>query len=160
MTSGKVITLLDVQNIPDIRKNLIIGSLLIHSGHKIVLESNCLIISKGNLFVGKGFVSDGLFRLNICEPSDLSLYKNFNYSSFSYVVLNVESCEIRHRRLSYINFGIIIRLMNLDSIPKSKIDLGSKYQICVQAKLPKKHFQHINQNSNLLDLIHTTICDS
>ena len=53
MTSRKVLTLSDVQHVPDIRKNLISGSLLIQSGFKIVLESNRLVISKGNLFVGK-----------------------------------------------------------------------------------------------------------
>ena len=50
--------------------------------------------------------------------------------------------------------------MNLELIPRSKIDQGSKCQICVQAKLPKKPFQHVNRNSELLDLIHSDICDS
>ena len=74
--------------------------------------------------------------------------------------LNVESCDIWHRRLGHVNFGTIRRLINLDLIPKSKVELGSKCQICVQTKLPKKPFQHINPNSDLLNLIHSDICDS
>ena len=91
MTFGNVHTLLDVQHVPDISKNLISGSLLIQSGYKIVLKSSRLTISKGNMFVRKGFVSSGLLRINVCEPSNLSLNESFDYSFPSSIVLNVES---------------------------------------------------------------------
>ena len=131
MTSGKVLTLSDVQHVHDIRKNLISGFLLIQSGFKIVLESNCLVISKENLFVGKGFVSGGLFKLNVCEPPDLSSNEISDISFSSSTVLSVESCDVWHGRLGHVNFGTIRRLMNLELIPRFKIDQGSKCQICV-----------------------------
>ena len=123
---------------------MISGSPFILSGYKIVLESNHLVISKENLFVGKGFVSGGLFRLNVCESPDLSLNRSSDCSSSSSIVLNIVSGEVWHAGFDYVNYGTLRRLMNLDLIPKSKIGQGSKCQIYVQAKLPKKPFQHIN----------------
>lgn len=79
MTFGNVLTLLDVQHVPDISKNLISGSLLIQYGYKILLESNRLVISKRNLFVSC-FVSGDLFRFNACEPSNLSLNESSDCS--------------------------------------------------------------------------------
>lgn len=75
-------------------------------------------------------------------------------------MLNVESCETYHGRLEYVNFGTIRRLMSFNLIPKSNIDQGSKCQFYGQANILKKSFQHINKNSNLLELIHGDICDS
>ena len=90
------------------------------------------------MFIGKGFVSDGLFRLNIYEPSDLSFNESSTCSSSTTTtVFNVESCDIWHGRLGHVNFGTIRRSINLDLIPKIKIDQGSKCQIYIQAKLPK-----------------------
>ncbi|KAL0332969.1 UNVERIFIED_CONTAM: Retrovirus-related Pol polyprotein from transposon TNT 1-94 [Sesamum calycinum] len=40
MTSGKELTLIDVLHVPDIRKNLVSGSLLVKSGFRLVFESN------------------------------------------------------------------------------------------------------------------------
>jgi hypothetical protein len=44
-----------------------IGSLLYHDGFKIVFESNKFIVSKFDLFIGKGYVCGGLFRLSVIE---------------------------------------------------------------------------------------------
>jgi len=51
--------------VPTVRRNLIDGSLLVKIGYKIILEANKFVISKDNIFVGKGYVLDGLFKLNI-----------------------------------------------------------------------------------------------
>lgn len=45
LTSGKILKLFDVQHVPEIRRNLISGSLLVQLGYKIVLESNKVVIS-------------------------------------------------------------------------------------------------------------------
>ncbi|VFQ80917.1 unnamed protein product [Cuscuta campestris] len=53
MTSGKELTLNDVLYVPDIRKNLVSGSLLIKHGFRMVFESDKLILSKKGIFIGK-----------------------------------------------------------------------------------------------------------
>ncbi|KAL0440950.1 UNVERIFIED_CONTAM: hypothetical protein Sradi_0033900 [Sesamum radiatum] len=61
LTSGKTLVLNDVLYVPSLRINLISGSLLNKAGLKIVLESDKVIITKNNDFVGKGYLLDGLF---------------------------------------------------------------------------------------------------
>ncbi|CAL2246164.1 unnamed protein product [Prunus armeniaca] len=55
MTSGKALTLKDVRHVPDVRRNLISGSSLVKQGYKIVMESNKIVITRNNVFIGKGY---------------------------------------------------------------------------------------------------------
>ncbi|XP_057505550.1 cytochrome P450 76C3-like [Actinidia eriantha] len=64
MTSEKQLTLNNVLYVPDIRKNLVSGSLLVKHGFKLVFESDKLVMLKNGVYIGKGYVSDGLFKLN------------------------------------------------------------------------------------------------
>ncbi|XP_075499393.1 uncharacterized protein LOC142537784 [Primulina tabacum] len=54
MTSGKELTLNNVLYVPDIRKNLVSGSLLNKHGFRIVFESDNVVLLKSGMFVGKG----------------------------------------------------------------------------------------------------------
>lgn len=58
------ITLQNVYHVPKIIKKLISWSVLNLQGFKLVSESS-KVISKNNMFVGKGYICDGLFKLNI-----------------------------------------------------------------------------------------------
>lgn len=64
MTSGKTVTLKNVLHVPEIRKNLVSTSLLVKNGFKVVFVSDKVVISKNDMYVGKGYLSDGLFKLN------------------------------------------------------------------------------------------------
>ncbi|PON81118.1 Zinc finger, CCHC-type [Trema orientale] len=55
MTSGKELTLNNVMYVPDIRKNLVSGSLLNKHGFRMVFESDKFVLTKNGLFVGKGY---------------------------------------------------------------------------------------------------------
>jgi len=50
---------------PCVRINLISGSLLLKLDFQIILESNKVVITKNNVFAGKGFIDEGLFKSNI-----------------------------------------------------------------------------------------------
>ena len=65
MTSGKNLTLNNVLYAPEIRKNLVYGSLFNKHGFKMVFEADKVVMSKSRMFVGKGYVSNGLFKLNL-----------------------------------------------------------------------------------------------
>ena len=64
-TYGKIVSLINVCHVPKVRKNLVSGSLLNKYGFKLVFESDKFIISKGGIFVGKGYLYQGMFKLNI-----------------------------------------------------------------------------------------------
>ncbi|TYK03675.1 pol polyprotein [Cucumis melo var. makuwa] len=58
MTSGKELTLNNVLHVPDIRKNLVSGSLLSKNGFKLVFLSDKFVLSKNEMYIGKGYLSD------------------------------------------------------------------------------------------------------
>ena len=149
MTSGKVLILKDVRYVPEVRRNLISGSSLVQLGYKIVLESNRVIISKNNVFIGKGYVCDGLFKLN-------------NVSSLNKIskVFNVETSDIWHKRLGHINMKKIRRMMDLGLVPSAPVDFKSKCEDCVQAKQPRKPYKSVERKTQVLELIHSDVCDS
>ncbi|KAK0587805.1 hypothetical protein LWI29_029164 [Acer saccharum] len=64
-TSGKILTLTDVCHVPEVRKNLVSGSLLNKHGFKLVFESDNFVLTKGGVFVGKGYLYKGMFKLNL-----------------------------------------------------------------------------------------------
>ncbi|XP_073138526.1 uncharacterized protein [Henckelia pumila] len=65
MTSGKEMTLKNVLHVPDIHKNLVLGSLLRKTGFRLVFESDKFVLTKSGVFVGKGYQESGLFKLNV-----------------------------------------------------------------------------------------------
>ena len=65
MSFGKMMILTNVFHVPKIKKNLVSANLLYKSGLKVVLESNKLILSKNGIFVGKGYATDGMYKLSI-----------------------------------------------------------------------------------------------
>jgi len=66
-TSGKTLALNDVLHVPSIRVNLISVALLSKVGVKVSFEFDKIVMTKNNVFVGKGYCDQGLFVLNIYE---------------------------------------------------------------------------------------------
>src|SRR3954471_13761106 len=59
-----------------------------------------------------------------------------------------------------INFGCMTRLANMSLIPKFTTVKGSKCQVCVQAKQPRKsHMAAEPRNLAPLELIHSDLCE-
>ena len=89
LTSRKTMALNDVLHVPNIRENLVYVALLGKVGVKVSLESDRIVMTKNNVFVGKGFCNQGLFMLSISE------IMNGNYSSSAYLV---DSYDVWHAR--------------------------------------------------------------
>ena len=135
MASGKTLTLKDVQHVPEVRRNLVSGSSLVQQSYKVVLESNQVVISKNDVFVGKGYVCDGLFKLNV-EVNEIFPK-----------VLDIESCDLWHERLGHVSFKKMKKMMDLGLIPKSKLDFKNKCEICVQAKRSRMSYKTVERNT-------------
>ena len=65
LTFGKVLALYDVLHVPDIRWNLVSVSLLGKAGVRILFDSNKMVLTKNDAFVGNDYCNQGLFMLNI-----------------------------------------------------------------------------------------------
>ena len=97
MTSGKELTLNNVLHVPDIRKNLVSGSLLSKNGFRLVFESDKFVLTKNGMYVGKGYMSDGLFKMNVMTVVLSGINK---HASSSYLL---ESSNLWHGRLGHFN---------------------------------------------------------
>ena len=67
LTSGKTLVLSDVLDVPNIRANLVSVALLGKVGVKVSFESDRIVMTKNNIFMGKGFCNQGLFVLGISK---------------------------------------------------------------------------------------------
>ena len=150
MTSGKTLTLKNVLHVPEIRKNLVSTSLLVKNGFKVVFVSDKVVISKNDMYVGKGYLSDGLFKLNV-----MTINNNKNNDSSAYLL---ESDNLLHARLGHVNYKSLQKMINMEILPKFECN-KSKCQVCVESKFAKHPYNLVERNSEPLDLIHTDICD-
>jgi hypothetical protein len=155
MTSGKELTLNEVLHVPDIRKNLVSGSLLSKNGFKLVFVSDKFVLTKNEMFVGKSYLSDGLFKMNVMTVVPKSINNN-KIDSSAYLL---ESSNIWHGRLGHVNYDTLRRLIHLDYLPKFNINPNNKCETCIESKLTKVPFHLVERSTEPLDLIHSDICD-
>ena len=76
MTFEKQLTLNNVLYVPNIRKNLVLGSLLVKHKFKLVFKLDKLVILKNGVYIENGYVSDGMFKLNCIVPNVSKINKN------------------------------------------------------------------------------------
>ena len=149
-TSGKIVRLKNMHYVPSVNKNLVSRSLLCRDGYKLVFDSNKFVISKYGTFVGKGYALGGLFRLSLSDICN----KVVNH------ICNNSESNVWHSRLCHVNFGCMSRLAKLNLIPSFTTVKGSKCQVCVQAKQPRKsHTTAETRNLAPLELIHSDLCE-
>ena len=86
--------------VPSLRRNLISGALLNKVGLKLVTKADKIIISRGGDFVGKGYLSGGLFVLNNVQE----IVSNASISNSAYIVESINLC---HGRLGHVNTASI-----------------------------------------------------
>jgi len=115
----------------------------------VCFVSENIVLSKNDMFIGKGYLTEGLFKLNVIA---IDINKS---TPFSYLL---ESNNLWHAHLGHVNYKTLRKMINLEILPKFESD-NMKCQICVEAKYAKHPYKSIERNSNPLDLIHTDICD-
>ena len=91
-------------------------------------------MSRGWDFVGKGYLSGGLFVLNIVQE----IFNNASIENSAYIV---DSINLWHGRLGHVKIASIKMTRKIELIPTIKTDDFSKFHICVEAKHAKKPFQ-------------------
>lgn len=143
----KILTLPNVYYVDDVRKNLVFVPLLNkYDQSKSVLEGDKFILSKGWVIIGKEYLCESIFKLNVI---------NNNKSTFAYIV---ESCDLWHIGLGHVNFRKIKDMMNSSLMPKINRILNecTTYMLTKITRLP---FKRVERSSKILDLIHSNVCD-
>jgi hypothetical protein len=108
-------------------------------------------ITKNGIFIGKGYATDGMFKLNV----DLNL--NMNKTSIS--VYSLCDVNVWHSRLCHVNMRCISNLCHLGLIPKLNLNEVNKCEFCSQAKITKSSHKSVIRESEPMDLIHSDICE-
>ncbi|GJU81401.1 retrovirus-related pol polyprotein from transposon TNT 1-94 [Tanacetum coccineum] len=155
-TSGKKLTLMNVLYVLNIRKNLVSGFKLCKSGIKPMIESDKVIMSKANVFVGKAYVCDGMFKLNINKITSSAYLLDYNFTS----CFNIEcsTFNLWHNRLGHINYRTMKDMLKQGIISYNG-EHKDKCEICVQAKMKRKPFPKVDRQSKILELVHSDICE-
>ncbi|GJT61741.1 retrovirus-related pol polyprotein from transposon TNT 1-94 [Tanacetum coccineum] len=152
MTSEKELKLTNVLYVLEIRKNLVSGWLLNKFGFRLVFESDKFVLSKNQMYVGKGYAMNGMFKLNVMVVKNE--INKMNSSAYL-----IESSNVWHARLGHVNFNSMRRLIKFNSIPNCHIDSKYKCETCVEAKLTRTTFKSVKRKTKPFDMIHTDICD-
>jgi len=146
-TSGKKLILKDVMHAPEIRKNLISGFLLNKAGFTQTIRADLYTISMNVTFVGKGYATDGMFKLNVeMNKVSPSIYMLCDFN-------------IWHSTQCHVNKRVIYNLSSLGLIPKLSLNDFEKCDFCSQAKITKQSHKSVLRESEPLNLIHSDICE-
>ncbi|GJV60659.1 pol polyprotein [Tanacetum coccineum] len=152
ITSEKELKLTNVLYVLEIRKNLVSGWLLNKFGFRLVFESDRFVLSKNQMYVGRGYAMNGMFKLNVMVVNNEINKMN----SFAYLI---ESSNVWHGRLGHVNFNLMRRLIKFNRILNFHIDSKYKCETCVEAKLTRTSFKSVKRKTKPLDMVHTDICD-
>ena len=82
----------------------------------MVFKSDKFVLSKSGMYVGKGYMRDGMWKLNLMIVIKSNIYKA---SSSAYML---ESSNLWHGGLGHVNYDTLRRLINLDHILTFQID--------------------------------------
>ena len=93
ITSKKELTLTNALYVLEIIKNLVPISLLNSHGFWLVFESDKFVLSKDGMYVEKGYMSGGMWKVNVMTISKCDMNKA---STSTYIL---ESSNLWHGRL-------------------------------------------------------------
>nr|GEW62114.1 zinc finger, CCHC-type [Tanacetum cinerariifolium] len=148
-SSGKIVLLFNVLHVPNIRKNLVSSSVLNKCGYKQVIESNKFVLSKHGVFIGFGYLSNQMFRLNIVNDNIASAFMSTS---------KLNDSILWHARLGHVHFKRMQDMSEDGLILAFNIDT-KKCKTCMLNKIAKKPFQNVKRETEVLDLIHSDLCD-
>lgn len=169
LTSDKELVLSDVLHVPEITKNLISGPILSNKGFKLVFESDKFVLTKGGVYVGKGYLSEGLFKVSV-KP----LYYGVETPNNDVTDVNVNTVTgnnsptsmymhdvslLWHSRLGHVNFCSMQRMIKLGMLPKCSFDKSKKCEICIESKFTQQPHKSVQKSNEILGLIHSDLCD-
>jgi len=138
----------DVLHVPSLKVNLISRALLGKVRVKVSFESDKIVMTKNNVFVGKGYCDQGLFVFNIYEVINES-------GSSAYII---DSYDVWHARLGHVNYSYVMKLQQVGII-NMQDKKSSKCDICVESKITKKTCHFVECQTELLGLIHIDLAD-
>ncbi|GJW59677.1 zinc finger, CCHC-type containing protein [Tanacetum coccineum] len=125
-SSGKIVSLFNILHVPNILKKLVSSSILNNYGYKQVIESNKFVLSKHGVFIGFGYLSNQMFRLNIV---------NDNIGSAFISTSKLNDSILWHARLGHVHFKRMQDMSKDGLIPAFDMDTEKQYKCIIDGYL-------------------------
>ncbi|GKA03706.1 zinc finger, CCHC-type containing protein [Tanacetum coccineum] len=113
-SSGKIVSLFNVLHVHNIRKNLVSSSILNNYGYKQVIESNKFILSKHGVFIGFGYLSNQMFRLNIINDNIASAFMSTSKLNDS-IIWHASQFHVHFKRMQDYDYDGFILTFDMDT---------------------------------------------
>ncbi|GJU28047.1 zinc finger, CCHC-type containing protein [Tanacetum coccineum] len=146
---GKIVSLLNVLDVPNIRKNLVSSSILNNCSYKQVIESNKKNLSKHSVFIGFGYLSNQMFRLNIIDDNIGSAFMSTSKPNVS-ILWHARLGHVHYKRMQDMYKDGLILAFDMDT---------EKCKTFMLTIITKKLFQNVKRETKVLELIHSDLCD-
>ena len=79
----------------------------------MVFESNKFVLTKNGVYVGKRYLVNGLFKMNV-----MTFLRDFNYNKASFLAYLLESFNLWHDKLGHVNFSFFAQIKKFKFIAK------------------------------------------
>ncbi|GJU99676.1 zinc finger, CCHC-type containing protein [Tanacetum coccineum] len=149
ISSGKIVSMFNGLHVSSIRKNLVSSSVLDNCGYKQVIESNKFVLSKHGVFIGFGYLSNQMFKLNIV---------NDNIGSTFMSIFKLNASILWHARLGHVHFKMMQDMSKDGLIPAFDMKT-KKCKTCMLTKITKKPFQNVKRKTEVLEVIYSDLFD-
>lgn len=104
-----------------------------------------VLLSNNEMYIGKGYLSDGILKINLMT---IVTYENLNNKNVSSTSM-LESSDLWHVRLGHVNDRSLRKLINMDLLPR--FDCSNKRcQVCIESKFTKLPFHFFERNNALI----------
>ncbi|GKA61145.1 zinc finger, CCHC-type containing protein, partial [Tanacetum coccineum] len=130
---GKIVSLFNVLYVPNIRKNLVSRSVLNNCDYKQVIESNKFVLSKHGVFIGFGYLSNQMFRLNIVNDNIASAFMSTSKLNDS-LLWHVRLVHVYFKRMLDMSKDGLISAFDMDT---EKLVLETKLRKGKRNRTPK-----------------------
>ncbi|GJW64228.1 pol polyprotein [Tanacetum coccineum] len=101
LTSRKDLVLSNMLHVPNITKNLISSTIISNKGFKLVFKSEKFVITKGGVYVGKGYLDEGLFKLSVVTDDHVINNNNNTAGTSTASVYMIDLSFLWHSRLGH-----------------------------------------------------------
>ena len=149
LENGQQMMLKGVRHVPEVKKNLISTGLLDDDGYHTTFGSQKWKINKGAMAIARGPKLDTLYSLHAghCPHSDVN-------------AAELPKISLWHSRLGHMSVKGMEQLALFGYLPSLKFSDLKKCEFCLygrQVQIPHKRAS--NQKLQLLELVHTDVCE-
>ena len=139
---------------PELGKILVSGTILNKLGFRQVYEADKYILCKGGLFIGRGYLCNGMFKLSISKVI------TFVYMTCAQGSVPSEGIvsSLWHARLGHVHYQSMHDMSKSGLIPEFDMNI-EKCKTCMLTKITRQPFPGVQRKSSMLDLIHSDLCD-